>query len=667
MDSRRTLSQRSRLIWGLLALAVVASALGLLSFQVAHHPEPFAFDVSVTRWLQKLEFPGLYTFLRFFGEMAGNEVGGVLLLVFAVLFLWFKARPLEALTVFTVSGLWAFDNIIGSLVDRPRPTADLVQTMWFGSGYGFPSGHAGGAIAFYGLIAFLVFVNIKDKVIRSLAVGVAILMVVVPSLSRVYIGAHWFSDVLGGYLTGGLVLVALCWFYLYARDGRLPLPKVKSRLSGGSGVRVVNSIASTVYLDEGRGLAIKEYNPTFPVRALYWLAFQARFPYNGRSEALFAAQYRRKVAGLLTKYRFGYNMVAPILEIRKENGRHRLVTEFVPGRTPQSNCEVKGALREVADYFTAVGLPTWQVLPGNPKAYSNLILTPEGQLKVIDLESALVSPVQPIAQLGGLLREGHMPTFDDVDFLRLHGYLRDNEVSLRQVLGREEFEELAQAVEACEGYTKAWKAQEPALWGRVARLIYRIRIFSRLSSWLRSKLVGAESAAIRFLHDGIGRWTQGGRIDAEEATVFRANVASLRESGTLYHLGAHLVLSIPLRFPLGSIVRFFWVLGFRMRSRLQVAMGRITTEQHRVARATHSIPVMLLAMVPGLGAVCYLAARPVLKAGLAPLIIDQFLYKLPFGLYRRLQLSRITALRRKCLPQGEKRGTVEGIPIVNLP
>jgi undecaprenyl-diphosphatase len=650
------------MLWGLLALGLGASALGFFSFQVAHHPEPFSFDVTITRWIQSLEFPGLHTLLSFFGSMAAAEVGGILALVLVVLFLWFKARPLEALAVSAVGSLWALDNIVVNLVDRPRPTADLVQTWGAGFGYSYPSGHASAAVALYGLIAFLVFVNIKDRLIRSLAIGSAFFMVAMVSLSRLYFAAHWPSDMLGGYLMGALVLGAIAWFYLHARDGRLPLPKIHRRCGNGDGREVARSIASTVYLDKGHGIAIKEYNPPFYVRALYWLAFQARFPYNGRREALLAAQHRRKIAGLLTKYRFGYNMVAPILDIRRNNGRYQLVAEFVPGSEPRSNRQVEVELREMADYFTAVGLPAWQVLPGNPKAYSNLILTPEGRLKVIDLESALVSPVQPIARLGGLLRDGHIPAFDDVDFVRLHGYLRGNDVSLRQVLGSEEFGELAQAVEMCEGYTNAWKAQEPAIWGRAARFIYRSFNFGRVSSWVRSKLLSAESTAIHFLDEAVERWVQGGRIDAEKVPVLRANIADLRESGMLYHLGAHMVLSVPLRLPVGSIVRFFWVLGFRMRSRLQLATGRITIEQYRIGRATHSVPVMLLAIMPGLGAVCYLAAAPMLKAGLAPLIIDQFLYKLPFRLYNRLQLSRITMRRRKRFLQGEKPVAAEEIP-----
>ena len=659
---RNAITRRMKANWILLALGLGFSALGFLSFQVAHHPEPYSFDVTVTRWIQSLEFPGLHAFCSFFGSMAAAEIGGILALVLVVLFLWLKARPLEALTVCAVGSLWAFDNIIVNLVDRPRPTAELVQ-VGAGSGYSFPSGHASAAVAFYGLIAFLVFVNIKDKLIRCLAIGFAVIMVALVSLSRLYFAAHWPSDMLGGYLMGAVVLAAIAWFYLYARNGHLPLPKMHRRFGSDNRGRVAHSISSTVYLDHDHGIAIKEYNPPFFVRALYWLAFQARFPYNGRREALLAAQHRRKIAGLLTKYHFGYNMVAPILDIRRNNGRHQLVAELVPGEEPRSNCEVEGELREVADYFTAVGLPPWQVLPGNPKAYSNLILTPEGRPKVIDLESALVSPVQPIARLGGLFRDGHIPTFDDVDFPRLRGYLRQNEVSLEQVLGPGEFGELAQAVEACERYTNAWKAQEPAIWSHVARFIYRILSFGKLSSWVRAKLLGAESTAVHFLHDAVGRWLGKGRLDVEKAAMLRANIADLRKSGMLYHLGAHMVLSIALRFPVGSMVRFFWVLGFRLRSRLQLALGRITIEQHRIGRATHSIPVMLLAMVPGLGAVCYLAAGPMLKAGLAPLIIDQFLYKLPFRLYHRLPLSRITVPRRKRRLQGDK-PAVEEIPVL---
>ena len=195
------------------------------------------------------------------------------------------------------------------------------------------------------------------------------------------------------------------------------------------------------------GTATKEYNPPWPVRALYWLAFQAPFPYENRSDALEAAAAKRKLAGLLTKQRFGYDMVAAVREVDCDDSSCRFVTELVPGSEPKSNKEVEGFLSELYSYFQEVGLPTWQISPANPHAYSNFIRNQQGELKLIDLESAIVSFSLPFREFLPALRDGHYPAFDDVDFIRLRKYVAANASELKQSLGREEFEELNQAIE----------------------------------------------------------------------------------------------------------------------------------------------------------------------------------------------------------------------------
>ena len=67
----------------------------------------------------------------------------------------------------------------------------------------------------------------------------------------------------------------------------------------------VNGIASRVVLDQQQGTATKVYRKHFLVRLLYWLAFQAPFPYISNIAALKAARYRRRIAGLITKFYLG--------------------------------------------------------------------------------------------------------------------------------------------------------------------------------------------------------------------------------------------------------------------------------------------------------------------------------------------------------------------------
>ena len=59
----------------------------------------------------------------------------------------------------------------------------------------------------------------------------------------------------------------------------------------------------------------------------------------------------------------------------------------------------------------------------------------------------------------------------------------------------------------------------------------------------------------------------------------------------------------------------------------------------------HSVPVMMLSLVPGPGFVAYMASSVLRRSGLTRLLIDQSAHKLPFSLYQRLGLGRLTAPR----------------------
>lgn len=98
-----------------------------------------------------------------------------------------------------------------TLISRPRPTEDLVYVMEQSSGYSFPSGHVTHYVIFLGTLTFIASEKINSGIVRHFIKIAVLLVLVCVGLSRIYLGAHWPSDVLGGYLVGTLVtLITTC-------------------------------------------------------------------------------------------------------------------------------------------------------------------------------------------------------------------------------------------------------------------------------------------------------------------------------------------------------------------------------------------------------------------------------------------------------------------------
>ena len=98
--------------------------------------------------------------------------------------------------------------VIKSLVRRPRPEGIhlVVET-----GFSFPSGHSMAAMAFYGLIIWLIWRCEHDRRQRSLFAIAFLIIIVMIGVSRIYLGVHYASDVIGGFCA------ALIWLALYTR------------------------------------------------------------------------------------------------------------------------------------------------------------------------------------------------------------------------------------------------------------------------------------------------------------------------------------------------------------------------------------------------------------------------------------------------------------------
>ncbi len=217
--------------WGLILLVVYGIMLALsalLAVWVAYHPV-LAIDVTITRAFQENQSPWLrYTMIAasYIGNVTALSLG---LIVLAAVLFWIVDLRLEAIMVAVVSATSALLNwLIKLAVARPRPAASLVDIIQATSGQSFPSGHVMSYVAFWGLLFSLGVILFRGKHWwRTALLIISALFVALVGPSRIYLGDHWASDVLGAYLIGGLLLSLSLWIYLNLRGRGVLAPTGK--------------------------------------------------------------------------------------------------------------------------------------------------------------------------------------------------------------------------------------------------------------------------------------------------------------------------------------------------------------------------------------------------------------------------------------------------------
>ncbi len=100
--------------------------------------------------------------------------------------------------------------IFKSIICRPRPEGIALVKE---SGYSFPSGHSSVSLVFYGFLIYLMLTKVKDKKIRNIFTIVLSILILTIGISRIYLKVHFASDVLGGFIFGGIVLILLLKCY----------------------------------------------------------------------------------------------------------------------------------------------------------------------------------------------------------------------------------------------------------------------------------------------------------------------------------------------------------------------------------------------------------------------------------------------------------------------
>jgi undecaprenyl-diphosphatase len=198
------------------AYVLAAASLFVILAILAHSVAYFPVDLRVTRAVQDFHGPGFDAFMRaiswtgFFPQVAALSAA-IITLLFAAGLRWESVSCAFA----TLSGALAAG--VKLIVLRPRPSADLVHVFAQLRSPGFPSGHVLTTTAFCGFVAFLVYTLLKPSRGRTSALVALLLFIALMGPSRIDMGQHWFSDVMGAYLIGSLWLVLTIEFYRWGK------------------------------------------------------------------------------------------------------------------------------------------------------------------------------------------------------------------------------------------------------------------------------------------------------------------------------------------------------------------------------------------------------------------------------------------------------------------
>ncbi|MEO6501970.1 MAG: phosphatase PAP2 family protein [Jatrophihabitantaceae bacterium] len=204
---RRRFAGRTAVVF---AIALTAAALFVLMLVLVRSSSPGLLrldrDVAIDMNRFARDHPDFTSTMRALSN-SGKTVVWFLVMALVAGWLWRRGLPRLALfVVVTVLGSSLLNNLIKLLVDRARPVLD--DPLVSAPGKSFPSGHAQAAIVGFGVL-LAVFLPIIPRRWRPLAAVAAGLLTLLIGFSRIALGAHYLSDVIGSYLIGTVWLIGM--------------------------------------------------------------------------------------------------------------------------------------------------------------------------------------------------------------------------------------------------------------------------------------------------------------------------------------------------------------------------------------------------------------------------------------------------------------------------
>lgn len=168
----------------------------LVSFGITN-----SIDTLVHSYILNIRNDNLTAILKIITNLAGASF----LLAFSTILLIFsKQKKISLLVLINLISAFLINEITKSIFTRTRPVGiHLIDE----TGYSFPSGHSMVALSFYGFITYMLFKQTKNKYNKILLLTTFSIIIISIGFSRIYLGVHYLTDVIGGFLLSIIYLI----------------------------------------------------------------------------------------------------------------------------------------------------------------------------------------------------------------------------------------------------------------------------------------------------------------------------------------------------------------------------------------------------------------------------------------------------------------------------
>jgi len=201
------------LVIGLLVFTGMTLILGEIAEDIINGEPLTIADAQLSMWLHTHRSPQLTTAMVVITSL-GSTVPVICIAVVAGFYFLRKRQPywLAAIWLSVFGGI-LLNKLLKYIFHRPRPHFD--DPILALTSYSFPSGHTMAATVLYGVLAALLVTRVKRRSLRLVIVLSAGLLIGLVGFSRMYLGAHYLSDVLGA-IAEGLAWLSLCLTVVYS-------------------------------------------------------------------------------------------------------------------------------------------------------------------------------------------------------------------------------------------------------------------------------------------------------------------------------------------------------------------------------------------------------------------------------------------------------------------